>query len=155
MIKVETQEKIWEIRWSIYCWMWCFKCTMDMLSTKRMCKRLSLHCMNTVRTQCNLSCPYQVCTASMKTILGSCLVGTTSMPLFPHPYWALTASWFDHVLTTFFWTCLKFTHVSQDHKDQSHLYRYLLHSFYIIQICTASDQFFIDVVETWSSVTGV
>ena len=34
-------------------------------------------------------------------------------------------------------------------------YRFLLRSFYVAQVCTASKRFYIDVVGTWSSVTGV
>ena len=34
-------------------------------------------------------------------------------------------------------------------------YRFLLCSFYIIQVRTASNRFYMDVVGTWSSVTGV
>ena len=35
------------------------------------------------------------------------------------------------------------------------LYRFLLRSFYVVQVRTASDRFYIDVVGTWSSVSGV
>ena len=34
-------------------------------------------------------------------------------------------------------------------------YRFLLRSFYVVQVRTASKRFYIDVVGTWSSVTGV
>ena len=34
-------------------------------------------------------------------------------------------------------------------------YRFLLRSFYVVQVLTASKRFYIDVVGTWSSVTGV
>ena len=34
-------------------------------------------------------------------------------------------------------------------------YRFLLRSFYVVQVRTASKRFYIDVVETGSSVTGV
>ena len=40
-------------------------------------------------------------------------------------------------------------------KIASHPYRFLLRSFYVVKICTASNQFYIDVVGTWSRVTGV
>ena len=33
--------------------------------------------------------------------------------------------------------------------------RFPLRSLYVVQVCTASDWFYIDVVGTWSSVTGV
>jgi len=34
------------------------------------------------------------------------------------------------------------------------VYRYVLRSYYDVQVLTASNQFFEDVVGTWSSVTG-
>ena len=34
-------------------------------------------------------------------------------------------------------------------------YRFLLRPFYVVQVRTASKRFYIDVVGTWSSVTGV
>ena len=40
-------------------------------------------------------------------------------------------------------------------KVASHPYRFLLRSFYVVQVRTASNRFYIDVVGTWSSVTGV
>ena len=40
-------------------------------------------------------------------------------------------------------------------KIASRPYRFLLRSFYVLQVCTASKPFYIDVVGTWSSVTGV
>ena len=39
-------------------------------------------------------------------------------------------------------------------KIASRHYRFLLRSFYIVQVHTASHRFYIDVVGTWSSVTG-
>ena len=40
-------------------------------------------------------------------------------------------------------------------KIASRPYRFLLRSFYVVQVRTASKRFYIDVVRTWSSVTGV
>ena len=40
-------------------------------------------------------------------------------------------------------------------KIASRPYRRLLRSFYVVQVLTASKPFYIDVVGTWSSVTGV
>ena len=40
-------------------------------------------------------------------------------------------------------------------KIASRPYRFLLRSFYVVQVRTASKRFYIDVVGTWSSVTGV
>ena len=40
-------------------------------------------------------------------------------------------------------------------KVASRPYRFLLRSFYLVQVRTASNRFYIDVVGTWSSVTGV
>ena len=40
-------------------------------------------------------------------------------------------------------------------KIASHPYRFPLPSFYAVQVRTASNRFYIDVVGTWSSVTGV
>ena len=40
-------------------------------------------------------------------------------------------------------------------KIASRPYQFLLHSLYIIQVRTASNRFYIDVVGTWSSVIGV
>ena len=40
-------------------------------------------------------------------------------------------------------------------KIASRPYRFLLRSFYVVQVLTASKPFYIDVVGTWSSVTGV
>ena len=91
------------------------------------------------------------CTTSMKTTLGLYCVGTTSMPLFPRVYWVLTASLFTHVLTTIFLNMFKIKTI----KIASRPYRFLLRSFYVVQVQTASKRFYINVVGTWSSVTGV
>ena len=40
-------------------------------------------------------------------------------------------------------------------KIASRPYRFLLRSFYVVQVRTASNRFYIDVVGTWFSVTGV
>ena len=40
-------------------------------------------------------------------------------------------------------------------KIASRPYRFLLRSFYVVQVLTASKRFYIDVVGTWSSVTRV
>ena len=40
-------------------------------------------------------------------------------------------------------------------KIASRPYRFLLRSYYVVQVRTASKRFYIDVVGTWSSVTGV
>ena len=40
-------------------------------------------------------------------------------------------------------------------KIASRPYRFLLRSFYVVQVLTASKPFYIDVVGTWSSLTGV
>ena len=40
-------------------------------------------------------------------------------------------------------------------KIASRPYRFLLRSYYFVQVRTASKRFYIDVVGTWSSVTGV
>ena len=40
-------------------------------------------------------------------------------------------------------------------KIASRPYRFLLRSFYVVQVRTASNRFYIDVVGTWSSMNGV
>ena len=40
-------------------------------------------------------------------------------------------------------------------KITSRPYRFLLRSFYVVQVRTASNRFYIDIEGTWSSVTGV
>ena len=40
-------------------------------------------------------------------------------------------------------------------KVASRPYRFLLRSFYVVQVRSASNRFYMDVVGTWSSVTGV
>ena len=40
-------------------------------------------------------------------------------------------------------------------KVASRPYQFLLRSFYVVQVRTASNRFYIDIVGTWSSVTGV
>ena len=55
----------------------------------------------------------------------------------------------------FFLTCSKFCHVNQNSKVVSRPYRFLLRSFYVVQVSNALNRFYIDVVGTWSSVSGV
>ena len=55
---------------------------------------------NAVRPKCNLSRLHHACAMSMKTVLGSCYVLTTSLPSLLRPYYVLIAFWFNHVLTT-------------------------------------------------------
>ena len=88
----------------------------------------------------------------MKTTLGLYCVGTTSMPLFPRPYCVLVRSrphydFFEHVqnLPT----------STKTMKIAPRPYRFLLRPFYVVQVRTASKRFYMDVVGTWSSVTGV
>ena len=75
----------------------------------------------------------------METILGSYSVGTASMPLFPRPYCVLVRS---RLLYT----------SAKTIKIASRPYRFLLRSFYVVQVRATSDRFYIDVMGTWSSV---
>ena len=97
----------------------------------------------------------QVCTTSLTTILGSYSVGTASVLLFTRPYCVLSASWFAHVSLRFFEHVQNSPTSAKKIKIASRPYRFLLRSVYLVQVRTASDRFYIDVVETWSSVTGV
>ena len=40
-------------------------------------------------------------------------------------------------------------------KIASHPYPFLLRSFYVVQVCTAANRFYIEVVGTWFGVTGI
>ena len=87
----------------------------------------------------------------MKTTLGLYCVGTTfhdSTESLLRPC-SLTSSlrFFEHVQNS--------PTSTKTIKIAPRPYRFLLRSFYVVQVRTASKRFYIDVVGTWSSVTGV
>ena len=80
-----------------------------------------------------------------------CFSAVVSMSLLS-PYYVLVRSpphydFFEHVQNS--------PTSAKTIKISSCPYRFLLRSFYFVQVRTASDRFYIDVVGTWPSVTGV
>ena len=86
----------------------------------------------------------------MKTILSLSSIGNGSVPLFPYRVFVRSRPHYD-----FFEHVQNLPTSAKTIKIASHPYRFLLCSFYVVQVCTASDRFYVDVVGTWSSVTGV
>ena len=64
----------------------------------------------------------------------------------------LRPEWIRSSLRFFFFKMLNSPTSANTIKIASHSNRFLLHSFYVIQVCTMSDGFYIDKVGTWSSV---
>ena len=78
------------------------------------------------------------------------------MPLFQRLYWVLIASFPSFTSSLWFFERVRNSPTSaKSIKIASRPYWFLLHSFYVVQVRTASNRFYIDVVGTWSRVTGV
>ena len=94
---------------------------------------------NAMRTTGYLTCPHHACTTSIKFLLGFSYFVTMSMPALLCPYCVLIQPCphyvcFEHVQSS--------TASSMSMEPISRPYRCLLRSFYVVQVLTASCQFF-------------